>query len=77
MFQSLKGIIGDFNHLGRIADTAEAKFQSLKGIIGDFNPSKLTTDLNVLLVFQSLKGIIGDFNLKISGTSNNAIGFNP
>ena len=40
MFQSLKGIIGDFNHLGRIADTAEAKFQSLKGIIGDFNDLK-------------------------------------
>ncbi len=38
LFQSLKGIIGDFNLADMPGVKWDIKFQSLKGIIGDFNP---------------------------------------
>ncbi len=63
MFQSLKGIIGDFNkrkNFNRYSNSFQA-FQSLKGIIGDFNFSIQSKYLRTMM-FQSLKGIIGDFN---------------
>ncbi|SKB14921.1 hypothetical protein PL11201_680197 [Planktothrix sp. PCC 11201] len=37
-FQSLKGIIGDFNDVDPEYNAVDGRmFQSLKGIIGDFN----------------------------------------
>ncbi len=36
-FQSLKGIIGDFNSSKYSIKVNRFRFQSLKGIIGDFN----------------------------------------
>ena len=63
MFQSLKGIIGDFNIGRRLEIIQGIVFQSLKGIIGDFNPARALRWLRRQVSgFQSLKGIIGDFN---------------
>ncbi len=71
-FQSLKGIIGDFNISDLYRECQKQKlFQSLKGIIGDFNTADEFDGINK--EFQSLKGIIGDFNAAdtlVGGASN-------
>ncbi len=66
-FQSLIGILVDFNiaNFGSVA--FNTLFQSLIGILVDFNVSRSVAVL--LDLFQSLIGILVDFNAKISLTS--------
>ena len=60
-FQSLIGIIGNWNAGTPLAEYKKFKFQSLIGIIGNWNARRQerrqTTDR-----FQSLIGIIGNWN---------------
>ena len=63
-FQSLIGIIEDFDRLSNLDDAANALFQSLIGIIEDFDFGLYFSCSSVEPVkFQSLIGIIEDFDI--------------
>ena len=61
VFQSLKGILVNFNSSPVLLSGAAELFQSLKGILVNFNDSGLIKDIH-RFPFQSLKGILVNFN---------------
>ena len=62
MFQSLIGIIDDFNKQIDPISSPLDRFQSLIGIIDDFNIIRYHSSVQGIGGFQSLIGIIDDFN---------------
>ena len=76
MFQSLIGIIEDFDARRTWESSSGEMFQSLIGIIEDFDSGVLGR-IPVIILFQSLIGIIEDFDYCRSLLYRAQIGFNP
>ena len=68
MFQSLIGILVDFNWVEPLCTTRKAVFQSLIGILVDFN-SLIPIKIAQSSMFQSLIGILVDFNDWFAGVA--------
>ena len=64
-FQSLKGILGNFEKITAMPDGQVSVFQSLKGILGNFEFSVRRAP-KIFTRFQSLKGILGNFEVRES-----------
>jgi len=79
MFQSLIGIIEDFDCIVSIQWFANTEFQSLIGIIEDFDYDRAKQPTRDKDEFQSLIGIIEDFDFIKSRaiTAHDLKGFNP
>ena len=77
MFQSLIGILVDFNSLLVKQPNARGLFQSLIGILVDFNIRERKIDQKQGDVFQSLIGILVDFNFQNASLTKTQLSFNP
>ncbi|PPT09122.1 Epoxyqueuosine (oQ) reductase QueG [Geitlerinema sp. FC II] len=75
-FQSLKGILVNFNRSLLATGNRYVQFQSLKGILVNFNPPS-PEFLRLREKFQSLKGILVNFNRFRVSRIAERVCFNP